>query len=223
MLHRKGLPIGVIVALLILALATVGVGYGLWSQTLVINGTVNTGNMDAGLSIEEIDEVAYDTLAMKSFNDICPTGGYTIGQNCDGNDGWDDEMEAEGKHVAQCSAVLLDRYTMQVTVENAYPYFNCFIRYNVANTGTIPIHIYHPDYFIGDVYYGAGINTNELHVNAWPPPCYSDGTQLHPGGAAFCNLHVNLRQAAHEGATYTFLVKIWTEQWNEVSGPPWRP
>jgi hypothetical protein len=216
MSKTRGLPIGVVVVVLILALATIGVGYGLWSQTLVINGTVHTGEMDSALSVEEIDQT-YD------FNDFCPTGGYSIGQDCDGDTFLNDDMEAEGKDVAGCTAALVDEYTMQVTVTNGYPSFNCFIRWNVANTGSIPIHIYRPDYFYAGVYYPNGINTAELHVNGWPPICYLDGTQLEPGEEAYCNLHIHVNQGAAELGTYTFLIKVFTRQWNEIVPPPWRP
>ena len=37
---------------LVLALGTMGVGYALWSETIYIQGTVNTGTLDADWSIE---------------------------------------------------------------------------------------------------------------------------------------------------------------------------
>jgi hypothetical protein len=87
---KKSLPLGAIVMLLILALATIGVGYGLWSKILLINGVVSTGEMNASLSLKEIDE-------SDSFDAICPSGGWTIDQDCDGDGFLNDELEAEGK------------------------------------------------------------------------------------------------------------------------------
>ena len=213
MSRMRFLPFMMIV---VLALASLGVGYGLWSQTLIINGTVHTGEMDSALSIEEIDQNA-------DFNDFCPSGGYSIGKDCDGDGFLNDELEFEGKDVAECSAVLVDPYTMEVTVSNAYPYFNCFLRYDVENTGSIPIHIYRPGYFYNGEYMGSAINTAELHVNGWPPNCYLDETQLHPGEEAYCNLHIAINQPAAEEATYTFQLKVFTRQWNEIVTPPWIP
>jgi hypothetical protein len=210
------LSMNTLAMLLILALATVGVGYGLWSQVLIIEGTVNTGEMDAGLSIKEIDEL-YD------FNANCPAGGgYSIGQDCDDDGFLNDDWEWEDKDVAECSAELIDAYTMEVTLSNAYPSYNCFIQWDVHNSGTIPIHIYHPDYFYKGVYTGSAINVPELHVNGWPPGCFGDLTQLHPREEVTCNLHIHVNQPAEELSTYTFQVRVFTRQWNEIVAPPWR-
>lgn len=215
-IKKRMFSINTIAMLLILALATVGVGYGLWSQVLVIEGTVNTGEMDAGLSIKEIDEL-YD------FNARCPDGGeYSIGQDCDDDGSLNDDWEWENKDVAECSAQLIDPYTMEVTLRNAYPSYNCFIKWDVHNSGTIPIHIYRPDYFYKGVYMGDAINVSELHVNGWPPGCFGDLTQLHRGEEVTCNLHIHVNQPAEELATYTFQVRVFTRQWNEIVAPPWR-
>jgi hypothetical protein len=219
---------------LVLALATIGVGYGLWSKTLFITGTVNTGTVDAMLSREEVDLVALEP-AGNSFNDLAPQfcNGYTIGQNCDGKDGLDDSFQVEDKPVASCSAVLLNPWTMKVTVSNAYPGVNCFIRYNIENTGTIPVILYGPDFFYdidgdGDWDFmgtdGIGtIETSALHINDWPPDCFRDGVQLHADDTVFCNMHINVKQTAAQGTTYYFLVQFFARQWNETVLPPWRP
>lgn len=46
----KTKKLGVIFAVLLLSLSMVGVAQALWSETLYVNGTVNTGNLDAVLS-----------------------------------------------------------------------------------------------------------------------------------------------------------------------------
>jgi hypothetical protein len=215
MKKRKVVSFSVMMLLILLALASLGVGYGLWSQTLFINGTVHTGEMDANLSLKEVDQT-------EDYNDACPGGGYTIGKDCDGDGQLNDDMEAEGKDVAECTAAFRDPYTLEVTISNGYPSFNCFVLYDVHNTGTIPIHVYRPDYFYAGEYMGGAINTAELHVNGWPPICYDDGVQLHPGEEVVCALHIHVNQPAEELSTYTFQVKVFTRQWNEVIPPPWR-
>jgi hypothetical protein len=207
MLYKRGLPIGTLLLILVLALATVGVGYGLWSKTLYIDGTVYTGVLDAGLSIKEVDQ-SY------SFND-----------GLIGNGIWDDD-EWEGKDIGECYAELIDPWTMEVTVTNGYPFFNCFVLYDVHNPGTIPFDLYGPDYFYGGVFVGTGglytIDTPELHVNTFPPPCFEDGMQVDPGDEVLCSLHIALYQQAEMNATYTFQVKFFARQWNEEVVPPWR-
>lgn len=213
-MSRKSLPVVGLTLVLIVVLATAGVAYGLWSQTLIINGTVYTGTVDATIQAVEVDQMSsVDQSA--AFNDICPTGGYSIGQDCDGVGGLNDDMEVENKDIAECTATQVDPYTLSVTITNGYPSFNCFVKYGVTNTGSIPIHIYHPDYF--------GIDYAALHVNGWPPQCYTDLTQLHPQETAYCNLHIHVEQPAKQGSEYTFQVKVFARQWNENVPPPWRP
>jgi hypothetical protein len=222
---KKSLPLGAIVMLLILALATIGVGYGLWAKTLYIYGTINTGDLDAVLSVEEVDQLSNREEPWKAFNaysDDCPVpGSYSIGQDCD-SDGFDsDDIEASDpatglpKDVAECTAWLdeLDPQIMYVLVENGYPSFNCFVQYNVENTGTIPLNIHSPVY----------INPNPaaIHFNGWPPLCYVDDTQLDPGDdlapgdVAYCNLHIHVQQPASENSTYEVSIEIFGHQWNE--------
>lgn len=218
-MFKKGLPLGAIVMLLILTLASIGVGYGLWSKTLTIVGTVNTGEVNAALSLEEIDE-------SDNYNALCPAsggGGYSIGKDCDGDGSLNDFMEAEGKDVALCEAWLVSNGTypdlendgpqgMKVRITNGYPSFNCFVRYNVENTGTIPIKIHSPKY--------TNLNPTAIHFNGWPPPCYSNDTQLEVdevgvGEVAYCNLHIHVEQPAEMNATYEVSIEILGHQWNE--------
>jgi len=216
-MNERKLQIGVLFMALVIGLAAIGVGYGLWSQTLTLEGIVNTGEMDIAWSLKEVDQL-FD------FNDICPNGGgYSIGQDCDGDGELNDDWEYEEKDVAECTVEIIDPYTMEVTIDNGYPSFNCFILYDVHNTGTIPVKIYKPDYFYDGEYVGNAINVPELHVNGWPPMCYEDATQLHPGEETLCTLHIHVNQPAEELATYTFQVRVFGRQWNEEVPPPWRP
>lgn len=44
---KRGPPLALLLLGVVLALGSLGVAYGLWSKTLTIDGTVNTGNVDA--------------------------------------------------------------------------------------------------------------------------------------------------------------------------------
>src|SRR3970040_1007247 len=44
---RKPIPVGTLFMGLVVALAAVGVGYGLWSKTLFIQGSVSAGDLNA--------------------------------------------------------------------------------------------------------------------------------------------------------------------------------
>lgn len=53
-MSRKFAPIWVLSIVVVLALAGVGVAYGIWQQTLFVNGTVETGEAEAELSVVEV-------------------------------------------------------------------------------------------------------------------------------------------------------------------------
>jgi len=60
--------IGLICLALVLALGVLGVGYGLWDKTVYIDGTVNTGEVNAIMSVgecydDEIPEKDYSSIS----------------------------------------------------------------------------------------------------------------------------------------------------------------
>lgn len=195
---RRALPVGTILIVLAILLATMGVGYGLWSQVLTINGIVHTGEVDAALSVDEVDE----------------------GPQWDDN-GFDEDEEANGKDVAECSYQFVDPYTLNVTITNGYPSYNCWLEFDVHNTGTIPV-------------------IAEQPVLTYPPEltvelygCYHDGDanlltpvpapQLDPVGmgpgdsVAFCWIRAHVDQEAAELATYNYQATVCVHQWNEAA------
>jgi len=95
--------------LLVLALATLGIGYGMWDKILYIDGTVNTGEVDADFDAAFTDD---------SGTNIDP--------------GYD-------KHVASCEVSGVGTQTLYITIENAYPSYRCRVDFQVTNTGTIPV------------------------------------------------------------------------------------
>ncbi|NIS82347.1 MAG: hypothetical protein GTO14_19550 [Anaerolineales bacterium] len=56
MFRREKLPTMTLFMILVLALAAMGVGYGLWFKILYVEGTVATGFLDAELSIKDVIE-----------------------------------------------------------------------------------------------------------------------------------------------------------------------
>lgn len=220
MLERKALPAGGFFMALLLALATVGVGYGLWSKVLTIQGTVRTGEVNAELSIEEVDEGDAGLVA---------------------DNGIDQDNEIEGKDIADCQASLvatvppdLDNagpQLMKITINNAYPSFSCFVNFNVENTGTIPIKVDQPH--IVSAPDPSILTVAFLTGNVGTEGCYFDevnGTadpstleahpQLEPDEMTFCTIWVHLEQQAQQGETYYFTAEVLVHQWNECSAWP---
>jgi hypothetical protein len=221
MAGRKALPITTVLLILALALATVGVGYGLWSKVLTIEGVVYTGEVNAALSIEEIDE---GDAALVADNGI------------------DEDNEIEDKDIGECFVALIDQsppdldnkgpQLMRIAIENAYPSFSCFVNFNVQNLGTIPIKVDQPillpyndealtvDFLTGNV--GTeGCYYDEVNGSAVPPVYVHP--QLEPDEMTFCTIWVHVEQEAEQGETYFLTTKIVAHQWNEYSVWPHVP
>jgi len=94
----------------------VGTGYALWSESLYINGTVNTGSLGAEMVVIS----TYD-------NEL-------------------DIENLPSKDVSNVTAVVSeDGSTMNITVNIAYPCITYTVVFNVTNTGTIPLKIFISD------------------------------------------------------------------------------
>ncbi|MEW6180657.1 MAG: hypothetical protein AB1522_12110 [Chloroflexota bacterium] len=206
---NKRLPLGLLSILLIVLLAGVGVAYGLWSETLTIDGTVNTGDVNV--------EFGKITKSEKVQINFAPPV---------------DEPK-EKADAANCSyevkGATTDSETLVITTEGAYPSWHCIVEFDVVSTGSVPVHVYTPqkisgpswkdlkitdcrkvkltdmaESFEGD--YCAGV---ECSPTLW--------WQLHKGDALRCKLtiHFTNDDKVNEKDTYQFVYKIEARQWNE--------
>jgi len=158
-----------IFAVLLVALAVVGFAYAHWSEMLFIEGTVNTGSLDAVMSVG----------------------------TC-----WDTETALKDYSRIECSLKVNDPKTLIVTIYNAYPCIDYYCKFDVTNTGTIPLHVigFTP---VDNLPAGRILEITELL-----------GKQIHPGLSEYGTIHVHLPQEALETHTYTFTVTIEVSQWN---------
>lgn len=205
-------PTGVVFMGFVVALALVGVGYGLWADTLRISGAAVTGSVNAGFSLHELDE----GLARGA-----PDGPTDNGVN--------EDKEVGGVDTAECYArpysapdsptdtpadapedVISARPSdfLFVLLKNAYPSFNCYVDFDVHNFGSIPIKVNKPVL--------SPVPERALLVEF--QSCYEDGVQLEPGKEALCTLHVHVERGAQPNQVYRFGATICAYQWN-VSGP----
>ncbi len=157
--------------LLLMALAVVGIGYGLWFEVLQIEGTVETGEVDVAYSptytYEWFANGANEPVAMELLppdwgNDV----GYAYDMLCDVlgedycTDGYLHDALAPGlfeiKDNVECVAVLsrsddpsLNNVTdaeegdnvLTVTVSGAYPSYHCLVIFDITSNGTVPVHL----------------------------------------------------------------------------------
>ena len=201
--------------LLVLALVITGFAYAHWSETLYIDGTVDTGELDWGF-------VAWS----------CIDGG--VDYHCrDGFAGppplfW---LDPKGKNVGSCTLNPVDTDgdgdvdKLELTLTNVYPSYFCSISVYAKNTGTIPLiidtvtidgHVLRktPTPTVGLDLTADGLDDVEI----W----WGNGfcAQLHPGDRSpEMSFWIHILQDAPEGATITFSIEIMAIQWNMYVPP----
>ena len=123
---------------IIMVLAIIAGAIAMWSDTLKINATIETGEVKVKFSEWYCSDEGADPQA-EGFNN------------------------EEGKDVASCDVdvELVDEegnpIKLMVTLSNAYPGYHVVITFTVDNIGTIPVKLY--NYSIKDV--------NESALNVW--------------------------------------------------------
>ena len=229
--------IGLLSLALVLALGSIGVGYAAWTQTLYIEGTVETGSVciDVGtfgiLDPYEPEKFGgdYPPIPADRADWTCLDGfvrnwdlpgGPRIWQ-LDKNVAWGDVVPVP------CEETGLWK-TLRVTLYNAYPsYFN-EMRFYPENCGTLPWRIDHviirwdqggeeQEFLIlseGTTvkmdYTGDG--DYELEIQ-WKD---SFGAQIHPGGdPPEISFWIHVLQPAPQKSTLEFTAELVVVQWNK--------
>ena len=190
-------PAMLFAVLLVLALASLGVGYGLWSKTLYINGTVGTGDVDA----EWTSVGCFDNEpGLPEPKDI----GITRG--------WIDPDDAQILHFE---------------IENGYPSYIGDCQVHFGNTGTIPLMVEAITFLPGAELTNCSVvqdpNTgsfvascDQLTVGWFDGLCL----QLDPGAIPIASsLEVHVEQKADQDSDYAFDVEVLLVQWNESTCP----
>jgi len=177
-------------ALSLVFVATIMLGaFAMWSETLKINTTVNTGSVAVEFSKWACNDQGADPQLGEPFNN------------------------SEHKDVAQCY-VSAEKYDEQgnviklnVTIVNAYPGYHAVVAMAIDNIGTIPVKLYNSSIN----YNGTDLAVSLTHEG--------NSTQIHPGEHGTFYLTIDVLQSASENTQYTFEVTMTFAQWNEVSTP----
>lgn len=197
------LAIGVVFLLLV-----TGVAYGLWSETLRVEGIVHTGEVYG----EWTSCICIDSDA-GSLDPLPP-------------DPWPYSYPPwVRKDVGRttCAIDSTDPRILHLTISNGYPSYwgNCEVHF--ANTGTVPVVIrgYRivAHNFTRATKNGAG--NGEIWVRYWdgvgapmePAPCDEENGSCEQAGS----LQFHVEQPALENHTYRFSVLLCLGQWNETA------
>ena len=139
MLKKSLLSSGGIFVMLVLALASLGVAYGLWSETLHVEGTIDTGEVDIQLSREGVEIMVTVEDANGVFTD------WTV-----------DDLVAANKPVPNCTQTLSTvaianndegdgPNQLDIVITGLYPGAKCWFTFDIQNIGTIPVHLFRID------------------------------------------------------------------------------
>ncbi len=174
----------------VLAMGMVGGALALWWESLTVDVTVHTGTLDASLSVESFGDNETDIAAGMG------------------------EDNPEVKNVSNIYCDLSeDGNSITITIENAYPGITYYCNINLENTGTIPFKVY-----------SVSLTGNITDVMTSDSGLVGDGIyeglQLHPGDTAYDTIKITLTNDAEEGHTYTGVLEIVVEQWNEYPTAP---
>lgn len=237
--RKRALPLSVLVVGLLVVLAGIGIVAGLWSKNLVINGTVETGDVN----IDWVDPQGNsDGPPLSVDNDCTAPGGPWSNPNypCDYPD----------KDVAwlDCFIDEEDQQILHFEIHNGYPSYEADCEVHFRNTGSIPVNFTGYGIVPGSDLTGCGPLTTESagelllecdQLTIW----YLDGFvggQLDPGLPGSGSLLVHVEQPAEQSectasgdslndswfldgqtlictstVSYDFSVKFCFSQWNE--------
>lgn len=108
----------------------------------------------------------------------------------------------DNESVANCSAsVSSDGNTLEITISNAYPGYECTVDFAVENVGTIPVDL-------------KGVSTPTAPAELAVTASGATANDLAVNGSANGQIKVKVNESATEGANYTFSATILAQQFN---------
>ena len=139
---------------LIVVLGAIGIVNGLWSKNLVVNGVVETGDLNADWDCAWTnDDAVTTTICAGEANDepVGDDGLDTAPTDPDfvATPGFFYSSPFVKKNVGRCTVDIdpdnegteFDAQWARVSIENAYPSYQCTIVLALSNTGSIPFNI----------------------------------------------------------------------------------
>jgi hypothetical protein len=142
--------IGFLILALVIALGALGVGYAKWTDSITVNGSVNSGSINLGI----FDPGTTDDGIIDLTPPNPPPGFVNLEPDASGSDPQcpnSPGSNPEGKDVASAISTNQDedfvlnglQYYKSVheQISNAYPWYSVTLRFFIANGGTVPIKI----------------------------------------------------------------------------------
>lgn len=144
MKRKPFLTTGALFMGIMIVLGTIGIVNGLWSKTLQINGTVTTGDLNTDWNCAYTNDDAATTVCAGAIPDEAAGDTGADPNNYDWPN-FTDFSAFERKDVGECRVALGDQdfgnQVATVTINNAYPSYECTITLELSNTGSIPFNV----------------------------------------------------------------------------------
>jgi len=223
---------GLLCLALVLALGALGVGYAAWTDTVYINGTVNTGEVCMSLVCpfsyldngESPDETGYlvGTSDPSADWNASSTGTAAFVNNpvhMTKNVGW---------ITTNCDDLTSPIEEVTITLHNMYPCYYNHISFGITNCGTIPIKLDHVtfldasgavlDTLTNDGYLALDLSKNQINdVEIYWGDNFGD--QIEPGEHWDLSFWIHIMQDEGIDFTqvqdFTFSAAVTGVQWNE--------
>jgi len=212
MFKRRRAPLGVLAVGLLAILATIGIVNGLWSKNLVINGTVETGDL----------QVDWTTLSRGADPGLDPCTEFGSPDGTDVGDAPDCPDVPKNVGATTCFRHPSDFQILVVRIFNGYPSYEGDCEYHFENTGSIPFNVVGAVVTEGTNLTGCGPDLNigtsvEILCDQLKIGYFDNiGNQIDPGEDASGSLIVHVEQPALQSdcSAETILVP------SQIGGPP---
>lgn len=180
--------ITLLVLLLVFAVASIGIGYALWGKTLNIDGSVNTGTVNA-----------------EWVSCLCNDLGNDPNQ--------DGTVKDKDVGSTTCAIDGVDPQILHFTVDNGYPSYFVDCQVEFQNTGTIPVVV--KPFTLRAIDYTPASAKDADDGQLWVEFVDGVGAQVDPGVKQAGSLKIHVEQSAAQDHAYHLEVEIPLNQWNE--------
>jgi len=223
---------GLLCLALVFALGSLGMGYAHWSDTLYINGVIETGEVLVGFVWQETDDPDAMLDPVNVLQEpVCapspPSDKHVATTTCELSE---QKTHCDGVTPAEHNGV--PQYgLMTITMDNVYPGYAPSVYFDIANCGTIPVVI--TDAWIisiGGVPLAEadwielpkctpiqvdldGDGDDDIAIGFTGPP---EPQQIDPCNTDMFDLHFMFKQTLNECTDYDFEIEIEAIQWNKA-------
>jgi len=211
--------IGLLCLALVLALGTLGVGYAMWSDEVVIEGTVDTGTLRLGIWRAVVERIEQGG-GVEQQKDVA-----TVDLSFEGPILKKEFQGFQGERWAY--------EKLKIALNNTYPDLTVDVGFYFACVGSIPVHISainisDPSGYLtwkwespptSSPFYGHFYRTGDLEEEPVINITIGGGLQvcqqMHWCDWSKADLIIHVKQTAEQDHEYNFEVKVVGEQWAE--------